>query len=50
LADLLAQLLDMGAFAVHQNDEVVGLCRAVDYAELPVSVLASAVVPGAGSA
>jgi hypothetical protein len=32
------------------DDEVVRLCRAVDYAELPVNVLASAVAPGAGSA
>ena len=30
--------------------QIIGLCRALDYAELPVNVLASAAAPAAGSA
>jgi len=46
----LAQCLGVAALPGDHDDEVVGLCRALDYAGLPVTVLASAAVAAACSA
>jgi len=48
--DLRLDVLGLALWTGEPQQPVVGLCRALDYAELPVNVLASAAAPAAGSA
>ena len=39
IGDVFAQGFDVGLVAVHEDDEIVGLCRLSDYADRGVMVL-----------